>query len=596
MKLSLDQLMTVRKLLEAPSDFRTLVDIARLDPARDFRHADLTGVDFGAMDLGGYDFTGADLRAARLSRAKVSGAIFKDADLDIAVPQRRHLAEYDRTIAFPAMLFWHLSSGTRPHGGGTRRWTIVDFSRAVGVSPRVVARWCRGLSFPPHLDDVRRVLFSSDVKHHVQYEADLTQAHAKWLASKAADIHLMSSSRRALQLGGRRHDSSGTKLSYTGDKHVVSLTSPKDWLNRVLVPNLLQIQGRTVIALDPDGGSIEPTIRFRQSLGETAVFDSPVDAVRVLMADPFGSVRRNEAPDGYALFLSQAMLGGNLSGALHQDAVNLLAKVLLAIHFCHLKPISHTIVDTVLDENDNKAYMATQELVLKLSMHAGYGGQEVSTEVLAYIRSRLSWFRSVGDRNRLIRADLAPNLSWIKRNQGTVYVRADGSEGETAPSWWRMALAVFALQFGDLESKIASRRPVVLASDIAGLSEFSLSFIKLAGWEPPIQIWSATAPTDSNEEPQIRRLANAANTHILQMLAPIDNQGAATFLRLLDRANGETENSVDPEQRAAFIYALEPGTGFLLVPDQKPIPFYCRNYWKDPVLDKRTSMIPRAMQ
>ena len=60
-------------------NFANLVKIAKLDPARDFRGADLRGVDFGTSNLRGFDFTGADLSGARLDRSNTEGATFDDA-------------------------------------------------------------------------------------------------------------------------------------------------------------------------------------------------------------------------------------------------------------------------------------------------------------------------------------------------------------------------------------------------------------------------------------------------------------------------------------------------------------------------------------
>jgi hypothetical protein len=77
-----EQKGVVRALREASasaSDFATLVALAGLDPSRDFRHANLRGVDFGAADLAGFDFTGADLTGADMSRARTAGAVFGDA-------------------------------------------------------------------------------------------------------------------------------------------------------------------------------------------------------------------------------------------------------------------------------------------------------------------------------------------------------------------------------------------------------------------------------------------------------------------------------------------------------------------------------------
>ncbi len=60
-------------------DFATLARAAGLDPARDFRGADLRGVDFGASDLSGFDFSGADLSGCNLSRAQLDSAIMTGA-------------------------------------------------------------------------------------------------------------------------------------------------------------------------------------------------------------------------------------------------------------------------------------------------------------------------------------------------------------------------------------------------------------------------------------------------------------------------------------------------------------------------------------
>ena len=60
-------------------DFVALARAAGLDPARDFRGADLRGVDFGASDLNGFDFSGADLSGCDLSQTKLDGVIMPGA-------------------------------------------------------------------------------------------------------------------------------------------------------------------------------------------------------------------------------------------------------------------------------------------------------------------------------------------------------------------------------------------------------------------------------------------------------------------------------------------------------------------------------------
>src|SRR3954453_14777801 len=70
LRLSRADLGTIVAVLDAPTDsFVSLARIAELDPAHDFRGANLRGVDFGTDDLSGFDFSGADLTGADLSRA-----------------------------------------------------------------------------------------------------------------------------------------------------------------------------------------------------------------------------------------------------------------------------------------------------------------------------------------------------------------------------------------------------------------------------------------------------------------------------------------------------------------------------------------------
>jgi formylglycine-generating enzyme required for sulfatase activity len=81
---SLDQatLRDVAQLLAAETeDFNVLVRLAGLDPARDFRHTDMSGTSMAGADLRGFDFTGADFRNVKLDGARIDGACFKGADL-----------------------------------------------------------------------------------------------------------------------------------------------------------------------------------------------------------------------------------------------------------------------------------------------------------------------------------------------------------------------------------------------------------------------------------------------------------------------------------------------------------------------------------
>src|SRR3954452_2094338 len=65
LRLSRADLGTIVAVLDAPTDsFARLAELAGLDPARDFRGADLRSVDFGTDDLAAFDLSGADLTGA----------------------------------------------------------------------------------------------------------------------------------------------------------------------------------------------------------------------------------------------------------------------------------------------------------------------------------------------------------------------------------------------------------------------------------------------------------------------------------------------------------------------------------------------------
>ena len=61
--------------------FDQLIKIAGLDPARDLRLEDWSGVDFSGCDLRGFDFSGARLLGCRFDGALIEGARFDQAEL-----------------------------------------------------------------------------------------------------------------------------------------------------------------------------------------------------------------------------------------------------------------------------------------------------------------------------------------------------------------------------------------------------------------------------------------------------------------------------------------------------------------------------------
>ena len=68
------------------TDFPTLIREAGLDPARDLRLQDWSGVSFAGADLRGFDFSGAKLHCCDFDGALIEGARFDKADLGDARP------------------------------------------------------------------------------------------------------------------------------------------------------------------------------------------------------------------------------------------------------------------------------------------------------------------------------------------------------------------------------------------------------------------------------------------------------------------------------------------------------------------------------
>lgn len=76
------QIGAIKRLLALKrNDFAKLVQVAGLQPERDFCYSDLSGVDFAGADLDGFDFSGANLRCADFRQARIGAARFDGADL-----------------------------------------------------------------------------------------------------------------------------------------------------------------------------------------------------------------------------------------------------------------------------------------------------------------------------------------------------------------------------------------------------------------------------------------------------------------------------------------------------------------------------------
>ena len=81
---ALDKLVRMASDAKQPS-FRSLVETAGLDPARDFVGASLRDLDFRDEDLREFNFSDADLTGADFRRANVDGVAFTGAELTGAI-------------------------------------------------------------------------------------------------------------------------------------------------------------------------------------------------------------------------------------------------------------------------------------------------------------------------------------------------------------------------------------------------------------------------------------------------------------------------------------------------------------------------------
>jgi formylglycine-generating enzyme required for sulfatase activity len=74
---------------EETDDFATLLRLAGLDPARNLRRADWSGVSFRNTDLRGFDFTAARLHNCDFTGARIAGARFAQAELGAVLHRGR---------------------------------------------------------------------------------------------------------------------------------------------------------------------------------------------------------------------------------------------------------------------------------------------------------------------------------------------------------------------------------------------------------------------------------------------------------------------------------------------------------------------------
>jgi len=158
----------MQHILETPdNDFAGLVKASGLDPARDFRGADLRGIDFRGADLRGFDFSGADLRGAGLRGAMIEGATFTEANIDDA--NRADVAAGPKSTYGP---FHRLKSATQS----------LQLARLQQKTERLIGRAGYGASLPsvkayvgPLPPSAEGIEFTTDVEPKIT-----TPFEARW--------------------------------------------------------------------------------------------------------------------------------------------------------------------------------------------------------------------------------------------------------------------------------------------------------------------------------------------------------------------------------------------------------------------------------
>lgn len=142
--------------------FEKLVSIANLDPQKDFRTADLSGVNFGSVDLANFDLTGANLRGADLRRvrnynlatldnADLKGAKLPSADKLAALPSIAELARNEATTYWKRHLSTFQNEDARLQIAEALALDLMDAAKSPDWAKRTP--WLPGLR-PRNLPDV----------------------------------------------------------------------------------------------------------------------------------------------------------------------------------------------------------------------------------------------------------------------------------------------------------------------------------------------------------------------------------------------------------------------------------------------------------
>ena len=96
-----------RSVLSAESeDFRDLIDLASLNPKKELRFQDWSGVDFSGCDLRGFDFTASRLRGCKFEGTLIEGARFDQAEINssnlrAAKDWERHVKYWRKAESLP---------------------------------------------------------------------------------------------------------------------------------------------------------------------------------------------------------------------------------------------------------------------------------------------------------------------------------------------------------------------------------------------------------------------------------------------------------------------------------------------------------------
>jgi hypothetical protein len=266
-----------RVLSATTANFEELVTISGLDPATDFRHANLSDIDFSGSNLDGFDFTGSIFVGANFVNARIAGANFSrsvqlDAQLKKAIDGARVLGVIDSLG-----LHRESTSANNAPPNGKRYDTASELAGAVGLADSKVNGWegrrdsiaaalagrervglhkLHGASYQSGDGAVRAVCALSKRHEHPrphywygyspEWQRFLSQSASSFLVLACADRDL------AYAIPNQQVDRVLSRLHRTGDRHWhIVLEETESGSLSLLVPNEKAISLDEFLLMEP---------------------------------------------------------------------------------------------------------------------------------------------------------------------------------------------------------------------------------------------------------------------------------------------------------------------------------------------------------